>query len=92
MPGVPTVAESGLAGFDMVSWYGLWAPAGLPPSVARRLAEETARAMRSPLVAERLGNLGFMPEPTSPQDFAAFIAKESATYARVVRDAHIQID
>lgn len=92
MPNVPTVAESGLAGFEMVSWYGVWAPSHLPPELAKRLAAEIAKAMHSPLVSERLGSMGFVAEPNSPQDFAAFLTKETATYARVVRDANIQID
>lgn len=92
MPNVPTVAESGLAGFDMVSWYGLWAPAHLPPEIAKRLAAETAKAMRSSLVTERLGSLGFVADPNAPDDFAAFITKETASYARVVRDANIQVE
>ncbi|HSI60240.1 MAG TPA: tripartite tricarboxylate transporter substrate binding protein [Ideonella sp.] len=92
MPKVPTVAESGMAGFEMVSWYGLWAPAQLPPEILKRLSAETAKAMRSPLVKERLGSLGFLPDPDSPQDFTSFILKETATYARIVRDASIQIE
>jgi tripartite-type tricarboxylate transporter receptor subunit TctC len=92
LPNVPTVAESGVAGFDMVSWYGLWAPAKLPPELAKRLSAETAKAMRSSLVSERLGSMGFVAEPTSPESFATFITNESATYTRIVRDANIQIE
>ena len=92
MPNVPTVAESGLPDFEMVSWYGLWGPARLPPEVTSRLAAEVALAMKSPLVAERLGSQSFVAAGGGPQAFTSYITKELATYARVVKDANIQID
>jgi len=92
LPDVPTVAESGLPGFELVSWYGLWGPAKLPPEIASRLAAEAAKAMKSPLAASRLGVQGFTADGGSPQDFGAYIAKESATYERIVKKANIHID
>jgi tripartite-type tricarboxylate transporter receptor subunit TctC len=92
LPNVPTVAESGLPGFEMVSWYGLWGPARLPPEVTSRLATEAAKAMHSPVVSERLGSQSFVPAGTPPNDFTAFITKEIATYTRVVREANIRVD
>ena len=92
MPNVPTVAESGIAGFEMVTWYGLWAPGKLPEAISKRLTEESAKAMRSALVTERLGAQGFIAAPMGPAQFAPYITKEIATYARIVRDAKIQID
>lgn len=92
LPNVPTVAESGLPGFDMVSWYGLWGPANLPPDVVKRLATEVATAMKSPLVVERLGSQNFVPAGSTPQEFSTYIVKETAVYARIVKDANIQID
>lgn len=92
LPNVPTVAESGFPGFEMVTWYGLWAPAKLPEAITKRLAEETAKAMRSPLVSERLGTQNFIAAGTGPAQFSPYITKEIAVYARIVRDAKIQID
>jgi tripartite-type tricarboxylate transporter receptor subunit TctC len=92
MPNVPTVAESGIPGFEMVTWYGLWAPGKLPEAISKRLTEESAKAMRSSLVTERLGAQGFVAAPMGPAQFAPYITKEIATYARIVRDAKIQID
>lgn len=92
MPNVPTVAESGLAGFEMVTWYGLWAPPKLPPAILERLSAEVTKAMRSPFVAERLGPQGFTPSPSTPAEFSTYIDKEAATYERIVKDAKIQID
>ncbi|MBW8719246.1 MAG: tripartite tricarboxylate transporter substrate binding protein, partial [Variovorax paradoxus] len=92
MPNVPTVAESGFAGFEMVTWYGLWAPPKLPAAILERLSAEVATAMRSAFVAERLGPQGFVPSPGTPAEFSAYIDKEAATYERIVKDAKIQID
>ena len=92
MPNVPTVAESGFADFEMSSWYGLWGPAKLPDEVMRKLGSEVAKAMKSPLVAERLGAQGFVANGSKPDAFATFITRETALYARAVRNANIQID
>ncbi|MEK7946698.1 tripartite tricarboxylate transporter substrate binding protein [Pigmentiphaga sp. YJ18] len=91
MPNVPTVAESGIPGFDMVTWYGLWGPAKLPDAVLKVLSKELATAMKAPLVTERLGNQGFIADGGSPASFAAFIDKERAMYTRVIKAANIQI-
>jgi tripartite-type tricarboxylate transporter receptor subunit TctC len=92
LPNVPTVAESGFPNFEMVSWYGLWGPARLPADVTRRLAEETAKAMKSATVRERLGPQSFIVSGAGPDEFSSYITKEIATYSRVVRDANIQIE
>ena len=83
MPNVPTVAESGLPGFDMVSWYGLWGPAALPKDLGRRLSVEVARAVRSPLVVERLGEQGFDAVGSTPEEFAVFLEQELLKYTRM---------
>lgn len=92
LPNVPTVAESGLPDFEMASWYGLWGPAGLPAEVTNRLAAEVALAMKSALVNERLGSQSFVAAGSGPQAFTSYITKEIAMYARIVKDANIQID
>jgi tripartite-type tricarboxylate transporter receptor subunit TctC len=91
LPDVPTVSESGLAGFEMVSWYGLWAPAGLPKEIAAKLAAEVAKAVRSPLATERLSNQAFEPVGSSPEQFAAYIQDEIARYAKIVKQANIKL-
>jgi tripartite-type tricarboxylate transporter receptor subunit TctC len=92
LPDVPTVAESGLPGFEMVSWYGVWGPPGLPREIANRLAAELATAVRSPLATERLGEQGFEPVGSTPGEFAAYVSAEIAKYARIVKDANIKVD
>ena len=92
LPDVPTVAESGLPGFEMVSWYGVWGPPGLQREIANRLAAELAAAVRSPLAAERLGEQGFEPTGSTPEAFAAYVNAEIAKYARIVKEANIKVE
>jgi len=92
MPDVATVAESGIRGFDMVSWYGLWGPRGVPKDVTAKLTAESAKAVRAPLAVERLGEQGFEPVGGSPDAFANFIAVEIERYAKVVKEANIKAE
>jgi tripartite-type tricarboxylate transporter receptor subunit TctC len=92
MPNVPTVAESGFPDFEMVSWYGLWAPGKLPDAITKKLSVAAAKAMRSAKVTERLSPQSFVPAGSTPEDFSRHITKEMAMYSRVVRDANIQIE
>ena len=92
IPDVPTVAESGLPGFEMVSWYGLWGPPGLPRDITTRLSTEIARAVRSPQVAERLGDQGFEASGAGPEPFAAYVREEIARYARIIKEANIRVE
>ncbi len=92
LPNVPTVAESGLPGFDMVSWYGLWGPANLPKDLANRLSAEVAKAVRSTLATERLGEQGFDAVGSRPEEFSTFLEQELVKYTRIVRQANIKVE
>ncbi len=89
VPEVPTVVESGVAGFDFYSWYGLWGPHGMPRDVVERLAREVSRLVKQPDVAARLTEQGFEPVGSSPAEFARYIADEMAKYSKIVRQAGI---
>jgi tripartite-type tricarboxylate transporter receptor subunit TctC len=89
LPGVPTVAESGYPDFEMVSWYGLWAPKGLPDPVARKLEVLMQKAMASKLAADRLAPQNFDAKTLVGADFSMFITGQLARYARIVKDANI---
>lgn len=91
-PQIPTLAESGFAEFEMVSWYGLWAPANLPPAISKQLAEMSSKAMNSKSVRDLLVKQGFVPELTPGDQFAGFLTRELAQYSRIVRISNIQID
>jgi len=91
-PEIPTVEESGLPGFDFVSWYGLWGPKDLPPDIAAKLQASIAEILKMPDVQERLGALGFAPIGSAPDQFATFIASEMAKYGKIIRDADIKVE
>jgi tripartite-type tricarboxylate transporter receptor subunit TctC len=90
LPNVPTVAESGFPGFEMVSWYGLWGPAGLPADVVGKLSTAAAKAVRSSHASERLAAQGFDPVGSTPAEFATYIKGEIARYAVIVKEANIK--
>ena len=87
VPDVPTIIESGVPGFNVVSWNGLMAPAGTPKSVVDRIAAEVARATRERAFAERLNSQGFATAANTPEEFAAVIASEIPMWAEAVRSA-----
>jgi tripartite-type tricarboxylate transporter receptor subunit TctC len=87
LPNVPTVAESGVPGFNVTGWYGLYAPAGTPPDIVRRLHAGVKRALGSPDVKEKLDKTGNEAVASSPEEFAAFLRAEIAKWAKVIRDA-----
>jgi tripartite-type tricarboxylate transporter receptor subunit TctC len=93
LPEVPTIAESGVPGYEVTTWYGLFAPAGTPPAVVRKIFAETARIVRLPDVKERLDGMG-TEETTnaSPAEFAALVKADIAKYAKVVKSAGLRID
>ena len=84
-PELPTVAESGLPGFDISTWIGLSVPARTPPDVVMRLHAEFTRALSSPEVRERIVNLGAEAVGNRPDEFAQFIRAEAEKYARVIK-------
>jgi tripartite-type tricarboxylate transporter receptor subunit TctC len=92
MPDVPTMAESGFPGFEMLSWYGLWGPPALPRDIVDRLAAEVVRAVKSPEMQEKLASQGFLPRGSTAPEFAAYIKDEIAKYAKIVKDANIKVD
>jgi tripartite-type tricarboxylate transporter receptor subunit TctC len=92
MPDVPTMAESGLAGFDVSTWFGVFAPAGTPPSVVERLNSTLTGALRSPEMRERLARMGAEPAPMSPADFGRFVRSELAKYEQVVKFSGARVD
>jgi tripartite-type tricarboxylate transporter receptor subunit TctC len=89
-PELPTVAESGVPGYEVMTWGGILAPAGIPRPVLDRLNAEMQRAVRSPVVIERYGSLGAVPVAGTPEQFAELIRSETAKWAKVVKFAQVQ--
>jgi len=92
MPEVPTVAESGLAGYETVAWFGVLAPAGTPKEIVNRLSIEIAKIARSPEMRERLTSLGAEPVGGTPEEFAAVIAGDIAKWTTLAKSVGIKVD
>ena len=91
-PDIPTIAESGMNGFDFSSWYGLWGPKGLPADITAKLQTEVTKALAAPEVKERLAVLGFEVIGSTPEVFAKYIDDESAKYGQIIKDAKIKTE
>jgi tripartite-type tricarboxylate transporter receptor subunit TctC len=91
-PDLPTISESGLKGFDVSTWFGVFLPAGTPREIVARLNAELARILGSAELKERLAALGAVPMPGTPEQFAAFVTAERAKYERVVRASGARAD
>lgn len=92
LPDVPTMAESGLPGFEVSSWYGLFAPARTPKPVVDRIQREVAAVLASPEIRERYIKGGFQPVGNKPEEFAQQVRDELARWNRVVKDANLRIE
>jgi tripartite-type tricarboxylate transporter receptor subunit TctC len=92
LPDVPTAAEAGLQNYEVTTWYGVLAPAGTPRPIVARLNGELVKIMHAPEVKERLAGLGTDPLTSTPDEFAAFIQKEIAKWADVIRKAGLKAE
>ena len=93
VPELPTVAESGLPGFDLTTWFGIMVPAGTPSEIVTKLNAEIVRALNSKDMHERLEKMGAeAPVNNTPENFAAFIRTEAAKYAKVVKDSGAKVE
>jgi tripartite-type tricarboxylate transporter receptor subunit TctC len=92
LPDVPTLAESGLPGFDMTTWYALYVTAGSPPDVVARLQAALARTLAMPDVQAKLRSLGGEPGTMSVEAFTRFNVQEYERFGRLIRDANIKPD
>jgi tripartite-type tricarboxylate transporter receptor subunit TctC len=91
-PDIPTIAESGLPGYEAAISYGIFLPIGAPQALIDRLHDAVDATIRSPDVAKRFTELGADPQFGTPQEFAAYVANDMAKWARVARDAGLKAD
>ena len=92
LPDIPTVAESGLPGYEVVLWYGTFAPAKTPTAVITRLNQEVVSIMQSPEMRERLASEGGRPVGNTPEQFQEIIKADVAKWAKVVKEAGIKVE
>jgi len=91
-PDLPTMAEAGIKDFDVFTWWGLFAPAGTPPELVKRLSVEVGKALAAPDLREKWLASGAEPAASTPEEFSAFIGKELPKYARIVKETGAKVD
>ena len=92
VPNVPAVAESGLPGFVIESWWGILGPAGIPQPIVSRLNTDLVRALQQKDVRERFATLGVEARHSTPAEFGALIKSEVARFAKLVKDVGIRAE
>jgi tripartite-type tricarboxylate transporter receptor subunit TctC len=90
-PEIPTMAEAGVPGYVAVAWFGLLAPAKTPREIVNKLSAETARILKMPDVNSRLSDLGAEPVGSTPAEFDAHIKSEIVKWAKVIKDANVEL-
>jgi tripartite-type tricarboxylate transporter receptor subunit TctC len=92
LPHAPTVAESGLPGFDVTSWYGMFGPAAMPLDLISKVNADIGAVLAAPDIKERLASSGAEPAHTSPEELANLVREEVAKWAKVVADSGARVD
>jgi tripartite-type tricarboxylate transporter receptor subunit TctC len=92
LPEVPTMAESGVAGFDYDIWYAMFAPARTPPEVVKTASQALQAALKDPEVVRQLADQGAEPTPSTPQELAEYIQRDTARWAKLIKDRKLKID
>jgi tripartite-type tricarboxylate transporter receptor subunit TctC len=91
-PEFPTIAESGLAGFEVITWFGLLAPAATPKDIINRLNTEIVQSVMQPAVRDQLIKMGFEIVANTPEQYAAFLKEENVKWSKVVRDLNLRAE
>src|SRR6185503_15300088 len=92
LPGVPTVAEAGVPGYELVSWFGVAAPAGTPPEIVKALSEQVGRALADAQFLERLKAAGGDPLPMDAGEFQAFLGAEIGRWSGIIRQTGAKLE
>ena len=92
LPNVPTIAEAGVPGYEYTTWYGIFAPAKTPRPLIARLNTEIVKAMETPEIKDRFTALGGDPDPGTPEELRAYMANESAKWAKIIKAANIRVE
>jgi tripartite-type tricarboxylate transporter receptor subunit TctC len=92
LPDLPTVAESGLPGYDVVTWYGMLAPAGTPKDIVARMNDEVRKILHTAEFKQRLADISSEPGDTTPEQFAELIKSDTLKWAKVVKESGATID
>ena len=91
LPDVPTFSESGVPGYDLSAWAGIFAPKGLPPALAAKISADIGKVLRKPEIVEKLLGLGVQASPNTPEEFKVFVANEGAKFRKLADQANLQL-
>ena len=91
-PQIPTLAEAGVPGYDMSTWYGLIGPAGMPPAIVTQLNHELNAILQDPVIRQKLVAQGVDPVTGSPEEFGQFIRKETRYWAELIKKAKVELN
>src|SRR3982074_599615 len=92
VPDIPTIAESGVPGFDVFSWFGFFVPARTPPDVVAKINADTNSALAYPSVKSRFEELGAIPKGSTQAELAAFLKSETDKWGPVIQEAKIRVE
>jgi tripartite-type tricarboxylate transporter receptor subunit TctC len=92
LPSVPTIAESGVSGYEAVNWYGVFVPAGASREIVAKIHNDVVRVLKQPDVKDRFASEGGDIVADTPEEFAAFVRKEIPKWSKVVKDAAVKVD
>ena len=92
LPQVPTIAETLVPGYQAAGWSGLVAPTGTPAEIIRRINADVVAILREPAIADRILQMGAVPDPMTPEEYATFIRTEIATFREVARAANVRLE
>ena len=92
LPNIPTIAEAGVPGYDMSTWYGLVGPANMPTAVLKILSNAVTQTVNEPEFKERLIAQGQDPKGSSPEEFGAFIKAESVRWAAILKEMKVKVE
>lgn len=92
LPDVPTMQESGLAGFEAYTWFALFAPRGTPPDVINKLNKMTNAALKDPAVLQQMAQASFTPAPSTPAKLADTVKSESAKWSKIIKEKNIRLE
>ncbi len=90
VPDIPTLAEAGLANYNLALWFGMWARSGTPPAVVQKLNAQVNAVVQGKEAREQFGRIGIAPAPMKPEEFGRFVREQMATFRKIAREADIQ--
>ena len=91
-PEFPTIAESGLKGYEVITWFGLLVPVGTPPEIVNRIYQDTAASLQTPAVKEQVAKLGMDIVGSTPEQFGTFLREENVRWSKIIRDLNLKVE